>query len=282
MARTAPSRFRARPSRVRRDAERTACGLDPDLRPGEALRFIVSAGTRPRGRSARVGSPATARSVPPPGRRGPAPGGSTGRSARGARPEVAGRAGAGRPWSAPRSVASSRRSLSARTRSLRSRLLALRRAVVTEAAGLSGTLPVGQRCAATANASAAASSARSKSPRTPISEANTRPWTVRGILLDPASFDQSPRGSDLDHAAEPQGRDARGDLGRRVQVIGFGEVETDGPFADTKEYFAGFYLAEADDLDAAAEIAARIPALRFGGVVEIRPLLSGDSDRREP
>jgi hypothetical protein len=52
---------------------------------------------------------------------------------------------------------------------------------------------------------------------------------------------------------------------------------TDGPFADTKEYFAGFYLAEADDLDAAAEIAARIPALRFGGVVEIRPVLPGHS-----
>ena len=51
---------------------------------------------------------------------------------------------------------------------------------------------------------------------------------------------------------------------------------TDGPFADTKEYLAGFYLAQADDLDAAAEIAARIPALRFGGVVEIRPLLPGD------
>ena len=52
---------------------------------------------------------------------------------------------------------------------------------------------------------------------------------------------------------------------------------TDGPFADTKEYFAGFYLAEADDLDAVAEIAARIPALRFGGTVEIRPVLSGHS-----
>ena len=43
---------------------------------------------------------------------------------------------------------------------------------------------------------------------------------------------------------------------------------TDGPFADTKEIFAGFYLLEADDLDRAAEIAARIPAARlrrFGG-----------------
>ena len=48
---------------------------------------------------------------------------------------------------------------------------------------------------------------------------------------------------------------------------------TDGPFADTKEIFAGFYLLEADDLDRATEIAARIPAIRFGGSVEIRPVV---------
>jgi len=47
---------------------------------------------------------------------------------------------------------------------------------------------------------------------------------------------------------------------------------TDGPFADTKEVFAGFYLVEADDLDRATEIAGQIPALRFGGSVEIRPV----------
>jgi hypothetical protein len=48
---------------------------------------------------------------------------------------------------------------------------------------------------------------------------------------------------------------------------------TDGPFADTKEVFAGFYLLEADDIDKATEIASRIPALRFGGAVEIRPVV---------
>ena len=52
---------------------------------------------------------------------------------------------------------------------------------------------------------------------------------------------------------------------------------TDGPFADTKEVFAGFYLLEADDLDAATEIAARIPAARLGGAVEIRPVVTGPS-----
>lgn len=49
---------------------------------------------------------------------------------------------------------------------------------------------------------------------------------------------------------------------------------TDGPFADTKEVFGGFYLLEAADLDQASEMAARIPVLRLGGTVEIRPLMS--------
>jgi hypothetical protein len=51
---------------------------------------------------------------------------------------------------------------------------------------------------------------------------------------------------------------------------------TDGPFADTKEILAGFYLVEAEDLDAATEIAARIPAARIGGSVEIRPVVPPD------
>jgi hypothetical protein len=48
---------------------------------------------------------------------------------------------------------------------------------------------------------------------------------------------------------------------------------TDGPFADTKEVFGGYYLYEADNLDQATEMAARIPVLRLGGTVEVRPVL---------
>ena len=48
---------------------------------------------------------------------------------------------------------------------------------------------------------------------------------------------------------------------------------TDGPFADTKEVFGGYYLYEADNLDQATEMAARIPALRLGGAIEIRPIM---------
>jgi hypothetical protein len=46
---------------------------------------------------------------------------------------------------------------------------------------------------------------------------------------------------------------------------------TDGPFVETKEALGGFYLIEADDLDAATELAKQIPA-PFGGL-EIRPVM---------
>jgi hypothetical protein len=48
---------------------------------------------------------------------------------------------------------------------------------------------------------------------------------------------------------------------------------TDGPFVDAKEHVGGFCLVEVDDLDAALEIAARIPVARMGGAVEVRPLV---------
>jgi len=46
---------------------------------------------------------------------------------------------------------------------------------------------------------------------------------------------------------------------------------TDGPFAETREQLGGYYLIEADNLDEAIEIAARIPGARFG-TVEVRPV----------
>jgi hypothetical protein len=50
-------------------------------------------------------------------------------------------------------------------------------------------------------------------------------------------------------------------------------LTTDGPFANTKEILGGLYLFEAENLDRALEIAARIPAARLGGAVEVRPLV---------
>ena len=50
-------------------------------------------------------------------------------------------------------------------------------------------------------------------------------------------------------------------------------LTTDGPFAETKEAIGGYLFFEADDLDAAIELAARIPAARLGGAIEVRPLV---------
>ena len=50
-------------------------------------------------------------------------------------------------------------------------------------------------------------------------------------------------------------------------------VTTDGPFADTKEVFGGYYVFDVDNIDVALAIAERIPALRLGGSVEVRPLV---------
>jgi len=50
-------------------------------------------------------------------------------------------------------------------------------------------------------------------------------------------------------------------------------LTTDGPFADTKEVFGGFYMLEADHLDRAIELAAQIPSTWMGGSVEIRPVV---------
>ena len=58
-----------------------------------------------------------------------------------------------------------------------------------------------------------------------------------------------------------------------VRVAGGRTLMTDGPFADTKEVLGGFALIEAANLDEAIEMAARIPAARFGGAVEVRPLV---------
>jgi len=57
----------------------------------------------------------------------------------------------------------------------------------------------------------------------------------------------------------------RSDKGKTITV--------DGPFAETKEQLGGFYLIECDSLDQALEAAGDIPSLRFGGKVEVRPIV---------
>ena len=59
--------------------------------------------------------------------------------------------------------------------------------------------------------------------------------------------------------------------GARVRFEREKRTVIDGPFAETKEAFGGFYLIEARDLDQALEVGKRCPAM-FGGV-EVRPIM---------
>ena len=57
-----------------------------------------------------------------------------------------------------------------------------------------------------------------------------------------------------------------------VRVKNGKTITTDGPFAETREQFGGFYLVEAKDLDEAIKLAAGIPASRTGSI-EVRPIM---------
>jgi hypothetical protein len=65
------------------------------------------------------------------------------------------------------------------------------------------------------------------------------------------------------------------DTATTVRVEGGQTLTTDGPFVAVKEALGGYLFYEADDLDAAIELASRIPAARLGGGVEVRPLKEG-------
>jgi hypothetical protein len=58
---------------------------------------------------------------------------------------------------------------------------------------------------------------------------------------------------------------------RTVRVEDGEPVVSDGPYIDVKGAIGGFFVVEADDLDAAVAVAARVPAARLGGGIEIRP-----------
>ena len=65
------------------------------------------------------------------------------------------------------------------------------------------------------------------------------------------------------------------DTATTVRVENGETLITDGPFVAVKEAIGGWLVYEADDLDAAIELAARIPAARLGGAIEVRPVVDG-------
>ncbi len=59
---------------------------------------------------------------------------------------------------------------------------------------------------------------------------------------------------------------------RTVRVENGKTVATEGPFVGLTGAVGGYFIFEADDIDAAIEFAARIPAARLGGAIEVRPV----------
>jgi hypothetical protein len=63
------------------------------------------------------------------------------------------------------------------------------------------------------------------------------------------------------------------DTATTVRVQDGRTLLSDGPFVEAKEHLGGYLVVEADELDEARDIAARIPAARMGGAVEVRPVV---------
>ena len=62
------------------------------------------------------------------------------------------------------------------------------------------------------------------------------------------------------------------DTATTVRVQDGRTLTTDGPFVELKEALGGYFIFEADDLDAAIAVAAKVPAASMGGGIEIRPI----------
>jgi hypothetical protein len=65
------------------------------------------------------------------------------------------------------------------------------------------------------------------------------------------------------------------EMATTVRVQDGRTLTTDGPFVEMKEALGGYLFFDAGDLDAAIELAARIPAARLGGAIEVRPVREG-------
>jgi hypothetical protein len=101
---------------------------------------------------------------------------------------------------------------------------------------------------------------------------NPANWTdvteeqMKGLYAEYAAVSNDPATVDSNQLAPT-------DTAKTVRVKNGETLTTDGPFAETKEHLGGYYLVEADSIDAAVKIGARIPSAQMGGSVEVRALV---------
>jgi hypothetical protein len=103
-------------------------------------------------------------------------------------------------------------------------------------------------------------------PRSPEDWARLSEDEQNAVYADYQAINQTPGVTPGLQLGEPE-------TATTVRVEDGRTLTTDGPFVAVKEALGGYLVFEADDLDAAIELAARIPAARLGGAVEVRPVV---------
>ncbi len=106
-------------------------------------------------------------------------------------------------------------------------------------------------------------------PRDPEAWAKLSQEEQRAVFADYQAINQTPGVTPGEQMQSPE-------AATTVQVKDGKTLTTDGPFVEMKEAVGGYLFYEADDLDAAIELAARIPAARMGGAIEVRPIQNYD------
>jgi hypothetical protein len=103
-------------------------------------------------------------------------------------------------------------------------------------------------------------------PRDPDAWGRLSEEEQQAVYADYQAINQTPGVTPGEQLADP-------DTATTVRVQDGKTLTTDGPFVELKEAIGGFLFFEADDLDAAIELASRIPAARLGGAIEVRPIV---------
>jgi hypothetical protein len=103
-------------------------------------------------------------------------------------------------------------------------------------------------------------------PRDPDAWARVPEDEQKAVFADYQAINQTPGVTPGQQMGEPE-------TATTVRVQDGRTLTTDGPFAELKEALGGYLFYEADDLDAAIALAARIPAARLGGAIEVRPIV---------
>jgi hypothetical protein len=102
-------------------------------------------------------------------------------------------------------------------------------------------------------------------PRDPEAWATLSQEEQNAVFADYQAINQAPGVTPGEQMDEPA-------TATTVRVQDGRTLTTDGPFAELKEAIGGYFVLEADDLDAAIEVAAKVPAASMGGAIEIRPV----------